>query len=55
MRYVLSFDAVSTVIVGMRSRRNVLRNVPVADGQGLPAEQVRKLAAHRWDRDFYHG
>lgn len=53
LRYVLSFDVVSTVIVGMRNERNVRRNVRVADGRGLPPEQVAALAAHRWDRNFY--
>src|SRR4029453_16518914 len=53
LRYVLSHAAVSTVIVGMRSERNVLRNAKVADGRGLPADQVAKLRAHRWDRNFY--
>jgi aryl-alcohol dehydrogenase-like predicted oxidoreductase len=53
LRYVLSSDAVSTVIPGMRSLRNVDRNVAVADGAGLPADQVERLKAHRWVRNFY--
>lgn len=53
LRYVLSHPAVSAVIPGMRSVRNVERNVAVADGRGLPEEQVRKLKAHRWVRNFY--
>ncbi|SMB92630.1 aldo/keto reductase [Deinococcus hopiensis] len=53
LRFVLSHPAVSTVIVGMRSVRNVERNVALADGHGLPAEQVKKLSAHRWDRNWY--
>ncbi len=53
LRYVLSHPAVSTVIPGMRSMRNVERNIAVADGRGLPEEQVRKLKAHRWVRNFY--
>lgn len=53
LRFVLSHPAVSTVIVGMRSVRNVERNAALADGQGLPAEQVQKLHAHRWDRNWY--
>jgi aryl-alcohol dehydrogenase-like predicted oxidoreductase len=51
LRYVLSQPAVSTVIPGMRSTRNVERNMAVSDG--LPAEQVERLHAHRWDRNFY--
>ena len=53
LRYILSHPAVSTVIPGMRSVRNVERNMAVADGKGLPEDQVRRLKAHRWDRNFY--
>jgi aryl-alcohol dehydrogenase-like predicted oxidoreductase len=53
LRYVLSHPAVSTVIAGMRSVRNVERNCQVGDGHGLPREQVEKLKAHRWVRNFY--
>ena len=53
LRYVLSHPAVSTVIPGMRSVRNVERNMRVGDGGGLPEDQVLRLKAHRWVRDFY--
>jgi aryl-alcohol dehydrogenase-like predicted oxidoreductase len=53
LRYVLSHPAVSTVIPGMRSVRNVERNMAVGDGRGLPEDQVRRLKAHRWVRNFY--
>jgi aryl-alcohol dehydrogenase-like predicted oxidoreductase len=53
LRYILSHDEVSTVIPGMRSIRNVERNMAVGDGRGLTAEQVEKLHAHRWVRNFY--
>lgn len=53
LRYVLSHPAVSTVIPGMRSVRNVERNCQVGDGQGLSQDMVRKLKAHRWVRNFY--
>lgn len=55
LRYVLSHPAVSTVIPGMRSVRNVESNMRVGDGQGLTKEQLEKLKAHRWIRDFYRG
>jgi aryl-alcohol dehydrogenase-like predicted oxidoreductase len=50
IRYVLSHPAVSTVIPGMRSVRNVERNAALGDGEGLPAERAEALHAHRWDR-----
>ena len=53
LRYVLSHPAISTVIPGMRSVRNVERNMAVADGEGLSEKQVQKLKSHRWVRNFY--
>jgi aryl-alcohol dehydrogenase-like predicted oxidoreductase len=53
LRFVLSEPAVSTVIPGMRTLRNVDRNVAVSDGDGLSGEQREKLRAHRWVRNFY--
>ncbi len=53
LRYVLSDPAVSTVIAGMRSVRNVERNAAVGDGNGLPADRREKLRKHRWERNFY--
>ncbi len=53
LRYVLSHTAVSTVIPGMRSVRNVERNCGLGDGRGLPADKVERLKAHRWVRNFY--
>jgi aryl-alcohol dehydrogenase-like predicted oxidoreductase len=50
IRYVLSHPAVSTVIPGMRTVRNVERNAALGDGEGLPAERVEALKTHRWDR-----
>jgi aryl-alcohol dehydrogenase-like predicted oxidoreductase len=49
LRYVLSRPEVSTVIPGMRTVRNVERNMAIADGAGLPDERVAALKAHRWD------
>jgi aryl-alcohol dehydrogenase-like predicted oxidoreductase len=53
LRYILSHPAVSSVIPGMRSVRNVERNAAVGDGAGLPDEQLQALKRHRWERDFY--
>ncbi|WEX86376.1 aldo/keto reductase [Sinorhizobium garamanticum] len=53
LRFVLSHPAVSTVIPGMRSVRNVERNCAIGDGRGLPSEQREKLRAHKWPRNFY--
>ncbi|WP_160724436.1 aldo/keto reductase [Bacillus sp. USDA818B3_A] len=53
LRYILSHPAVSTVIPGMRTIKNVERNCKVGDGKGLSQEAVTKLKAHRWIRNFY--
>jgi aryl-alcohol dehydrogenase-like predicted oxidoreductase len=53
LRFVLSEPTVSAVIPGMRSARNVERNVAVSDGRGVPDGWREKLRRHRWVRDFY--
>ncbi|AVH61607.1 MULTISPECIES: aldo/keto reductase [Streptomyces] len=53
LRFVLSSPAVSTVIPGMRTVRNVERNTAVSDGRPLAADQLAVLAKHRWQRNFY--
>lgn len=53
LRYVLSSPAVSTVIPGMRTVRNVERNTALSDGRLLDADTLAVLARHRWERNFY--
>ena len=53
LRYVLSEQALSTVIPGMRSKRNVERNIAASDGQELDHDQREALHGHRWVRNFY--
>ncbi|MFC6593703.1 aldo/keto reductase [Kitasatospora paranensis] len=53
LRFVLSAPAVSTVIPGMRSVRNVERNTAISDGHPLTDEVLAALAKHRWERNFY--
>ncbi|CAL9350112.1 Aldo-keto reductase IolS [Streptomyces sp. enrichment culture] len=53
LRFVLSAPAVSTVIPGMRSVRNVERNTAVSDGRLLGPDRLAVLARHRWQRNFY--
>jgi aryl-alcohol dehydrogenase-like predicted oxidoreductase len=51
LRFILSNPTVSTVIPGMRQRRNVESNLAAGDGKGLPADLLEKLRPHRWDRE----
>jgi aryl-alcohol dehydrogenase-like predicted oxidoreductase len=53
LRFVLSEPAVSTVIPGMRSIRNVQRNIAASDAGPLSPAERERLRAHRWVRNFY--
>ena len=53
LRYVLDSPAVSTVIAGMRTVRNVERNAATSDGERLTDEQRQTIARHSWERNFY--
>jgi aryl-alcohol dehydrogenase-like predicted oxidoreductase len=53
LRFILSHDAVSTVIPGMRRLRSVEANVAVSDGRRLSPALREKLKAHAWPRNFY--
>jgi aryl-alcohol dehydrogenase-like predicted oxidoreductase len=53
LRFCLSHPATSIVIPGMRSTRNVERNVRAASAGPLEDGQLAKLRPHRWVVDFY--
>jgi aryl-alcohol dehydrogenase-like predicted oxidoreductase len=53
LRFCLSHPAVSTVIAGMRSLRNVEANVATAGLGPLGGDELEVLRRHRWDKDFY--
>ncbi|MFJ1567339.1 hypothetical protein [Streptomyces erythrochromogenes] len=52
LRFVLASPAVSTVVPGMRTVRNVERNAATSDGRPMAADRLAVLAGHRWRRDF---
>jgi aryl-alcohol dehydrogenase-like predicted oxidoreductase len=53
LKFALSFDAVSTVIPGMRRVSHVTFNARAADGRYFDAAELARIAEHRWVRDFY--
>jgi aryl-alcohol dehydrogenase-like predicted oxidoreductase len=53
LRFCLSHPAVSTVIPGMRSLRNVEANCAASDKGALPEETLALLRRNAWDRNFY--
>lgn len=53
LRYILSFEEISTAIPGMRRIKNVEANVAVSDGRTLSPELMEKLKQYAWERNFY--
>jgi aryl-alcohol dehydrogenase-like predicted oxidoreductase len=53
LRYCLSNLAVSTVIPGMRTVRNVESNIAASDAGPLPLEVQAILKKHAWEKNFY--
>jgi aryl-alcohol dehydrogenase-like predicted oxidoreductase len=50
LRFVLSHPAVSTTVVGMRRSSHVRENTTLSDKGPLPADLLRELKRHRWNR-----
>ena len=53
LRFTISFEAVTTVIPGMRSASRVLDNSNIIKKGGLSEKLIEKLKSHRWERNFY--
>lgn len=53
LRYLLSFDDISTVIPGMRKTVHVEANAGVSDGRKLTNQLMEELKNHSWERNFY--
>ena len=53
LRFCLHPPAVSTVIPGMRSIRNVRANCSVSDGRTLSDSLLAQLRGHAWKKNFY--
>lgn len=53
LRFIISSPAVTSVIPGMRSEKNLLANVQAINKGALPPEVHKKLFSHRWIRNYY--
>ncbi|MBD3225042.1 MAG: aldo/keto reductase, partial [Caldithrix sp.] len=53
LRFTISFDAVTSVIPGMRKVPHLLDNVQSVGKGPLSAETIEQLKKHRWLRNFY--
>jgi aryl-alcohol dehydrogenase-like predicted oxidoreductase len=54
LRFTISDPAVSTVIPGMRTVRNVERNAAVSEKGPLDAATLQLLKRHAWAKNFYN-
>jgi len=53
LRYIISFDAVTSVIPGMRTEKHLLANIEIINKGPLSKSILEKLKKHKWDRNFY--
>ena len=53
LRYIISFDAVTSVIPGMRKEKNLLANIASVKKGSLSAELLKELKTHKWNKNFY--
>jgi aryl-alcohol dehydrogenase-like predicted oxidoreductase len=53
LKFCLHHPAVSTVIPGMRTEKNVRMNCTASDGRKLSDTLVGELRKHRWEKNFY--
>jgi aryl-alcohol dehydrogenase-like predicted oxidoreductase len=54
LRFTISHPAVTTVIPGMRTLRNVERNAAASAKGPLDAATLQLLKQHAWSKDFYN-
>lgn len=53
LRYILSWDEISTVIPGTRKVKNAQSNTAISDGRKLSLQLMDELKKHVWERNFY--
>ena len=53
LRFILSFEEISTVIPGTRKVKYAEENAAVSDGRKLSTELLAELKKQGWERNFY--
>ena len=53
LRFIISFDAVTSVIPGMRKEKNLKANLASIKKGGLSHKLIEELKVHHWDKNFY--
>jgi aryl-alcohol dehydrogenase-like predicted oxidoreductase len=55
LKFAMSHPAVSTVIPGIRNRKQALQNTAVSDLPDLSEKDLHRLREHMWNRGFWYG
>ena len=53
LRFIISFDAITSVIPGMRKEKNLKANILSVNKGNLSHRLLEKLKVHKWDKNFY--
>ncbi len=53
LRFIISFDAVTSVIPGMRKEKNLLANIASVKKGPLSPKLLEELKVHKWDKNYY--
>ncbi len=53
LRFIISHDAVTSVIPGMRKEKNLMANVKSVTKGSLSPRLIERLKVHKWERNFY--
>jgi aryl-alcohol dehydrogenase-like predicted oxidoreductase len=53
LRFVISHDAVTTVIPGVRKEKNLMANIASIKKGKLSPKLLDELKVHKWDKNFY--
>ena len=53
LRYIISFDAVTSVIPGMRKEKNLLANITSVSKGCFQPNLLKELKMHKWNKNFY--
>jgi len=53
LRYVISFNEVTSVIPGMRKNKNLIANIRSVEKDGLSRQTLETLKIHKWNKNFY--
>ncbi len=53
LRFIISFDAVTSVIPGMRKEKNLMANIASEQKGRLSPKLLEELKVHRWEKNYY--